>query len=102
MFVALVFGLLLVSFALLYVFGRMDRAGTGPLAGSDHTVVSDGTVVPTGGHVVALVDRGPAEPDLPVDSERCIAESRLVAALIAGDLDRSEYQEGMAELAAGR
>lgn len=99
-FVALVFALLLVPVAVLYVFERMDRAGKEPLADSDRTVVFDGTVVPMGGHVVALVGRGPAEPDPPVDAVRCTAESRLVAALIAGELDRSEYQDRMAELAA--
>jgi hypothetical protein len=73
---AFTFALLLVPFGMLYVFERMA------------------------GHIVALIDPGPADPVHPVDTERCAAESRLVAALIAGDLDRPGYRERMAELAA--
>ena len=100
MIVVLAFALLFLLVVVLYVLERMERAGEAPLADSDRALVFDGTVVPVGGHVGALVDRGPAEPDPPVDAGRCIAESRLVTALIAGEVDRSEYQERMAELAA--
>ena len=91
---------MLVPLALLYVLERMARNGKGPLADADRMVVFDGTVVPVGGHVVALVDPGPAVQVGSADAERCAAESRLVAALIAGELDRARYHERMAELAA--
>jgi hypothetical protein len=100
MFVALAFALLLIPLALLYVFERMARAGKGPLADLDSSVVFGGTIVPVGGHMVALVDPGPADPVRAADAEQGSAESRLVAALIAGELDRSQYRERMAELAA--
>jgi hypothetical protein len=100
MFVALAFALLLVTLAVLFVVERVARAGNGTLAEPDRTVVFDGTMVPVGGRMVALVDPGPADPVPAQDTEQCAAESRLVAALIAGELDRSQYQERMAELAA--
>jgi len=100
MWVVLALALLLVPFALLFVFERMGRAGSGPLAEPHGTVVFSGTVVPVGGHVVPLVDPWRTTPTKPTDSESCAAEGRLVAALIAGELDRAQYQEQMAELAA--
>src|SRR5215212_9809375 len=99
MFVALAFALLLVPLAVLYVCEWMARAGRGPLADPDRLIVLDCTIVPMVG-VMALADPGTTAPAQPLDAERCAAESRLVAALIAGDLDRAGYREGMAELAA--
>jgi hypothetical protein len=100
MFVALAFALLLFPLAVLFVLERMSRAGKGPLAGADGRVVYDGTIVPVGGHVVALVDPWRTALANPIDNESCLAESRLAAALIAGELDRAQYQEQMADLAA--
>jgi hypothetical protein len=100
MWVALAFALLLVPLAVLFVFERTGRAGEEPSAEPDGKVVFEGTVVPVGGHVVALVDPWRTAPANPSDNESCAVESRLVAALIGGELDRSQYQEQMAELAA--
>src|SRR5688572_5261477 len=95
MFVVLAFALLLVPLATLFVFERMARAGKGPLAEPDRMILLDGAMVPLATPVVALPSSA-----RPADAEQCAAESRLVAALFAGKLDRAEYRERMAELAA--
>jgi hypothetical protein len=100
MYTGLVLALLLAPLALVYVFEQMAKAGKGPLAEPDRMIVLDGTITPAPAPVAALVDLGPAAAAHPLDAERCAAESRLVAALIAGELDRVGYQERMAELAA--
>lgn len=98
MYVVLALVLLLVPFAALYVFERLARAGEGPLADPDRMIVLDGTIVPV--PIAALVGAPTPEPVNLNDDEACVAESRIVAALIAGELDRTQYQERMAELAA--
>ena len=97
MYLALAFALLLVPFEALYVFERMAKAGKGPLAQPSRMAVLDGTIVaaPVTGSVVGL----PAPPE-PGDTEGCAAETRLVAALVAGRLSQADYQTRMAELAA--
>jgi hypothetical protein len=100
MYVVLAFALLLVPFGALYVFERLAHAGKGPLAEPDRMIVLDGTIVPAATSAVALIDAGSPEPAKPIDDEACAAESRLVAALIAGELDRTQYRERMADLAA--
>ena len=83
MFVALALALFAVPFTALYVCERLARAGKGPLAEPDRMLVLDGAVVAA-----------------PVEEQPSSDEGRLVAALIAGDLDRARYRERMAELAA--
>jgi hypothetical protein len=97
MFVVLAFALLLVPLATLFVFERMARSGKGPLAEPDRMILLDGAMVPIAAPVLALASPDPVRP---ADAEQCAAESRLVAALLAGELDRTEYRERMAELAA--
>jgi len=94
MFVALAFALLLVPLAALYVCEWMARAGKGPLAEPGRMIMLDCAIVPMAGTVVAFV-----EPE-PVDADHCADEGRLVAALIAGELDQARYRDRMAELAA--
>jgi hypothetical protein len=108
MYVVLAFVLMLVPFCALYVFERLARAGKGRLAEPDRMIVLDGTIIPTPepaptpapASAVALVDAAPTDPTEPIDGEACAAECRLVAALMAGDLSRTDYRERMADLAA--
>lgn len=100
MWVVLALALLLVPLAILFVFERTGPTGKEPRAEPDGKVAFGGTVVPMGGHVGALVDPWPAASPHPADTESCAAERRLVAALIAGELDRTRYQEQMAKFAA--
>jgi hypothetical protein len=99
MFVAVALVLLLVPLAALYVFERMACSGRGPLAESDRAVVLDGFIVPMAGYV-PLLGPAAATPDPSLDAERCATESRIVASLMAGDLDCAKYQQRMAALAA--
>ena len=100
MYVVLAFVLLLVPFAALYVFERLARAGKGPLADPGRMIVLDGTIIPVPTPVLTLVDVPTPETVKLKDNEACVAESRIVAALLAGELDRTQYQERMADLAA--
>ena len=107
MYVVLALVLMLVPLAALYVLERLARAGKGPLADPGGMVVLDGTIlpvpmpvpVPPFVHAVASDDDWRRKPLELVDDESCAAESRLVAALISGELDRAQYQERMADLA---
>ena len=100
MYVVLAMVLLLLPLGALYVFERMARAGKGPLADPDRMVVLDGTIIPVPAQVVAPDDAWKRDPLRLIDDEACAAESCLVTALIAGALDRAQYRERMADLAA--
>jgi hypothetical protein len=102
MFVVLAFVLLLVPFAALYVIEWLARAGKGPLVDPDRMIVLDAGLVPVPLPALPAVasDDGPRQPRTPIDDEACDAESRIVAALLAGDLDPGRYRERMADLAA--
>jgi hypothetical protein len=112
MYVVLAFVLMLIPLGALYVLERLAAAGKGPLADPGGMVVLDGTIlpmpmpmpmpmpVPVPGLVHAVPpDDGWKRPSEVIDDEACTAESRLVAALISGELDRAQYQERMADLA---
>jgi hypothetical protein len=99
MYIVLAMVLLLLPLGALYVFERMARAGKGPLADPDRMVVLDGTIIPVP-PAVAPGDAWKREPLRLIDDDACVAESRLVTSLIAGELDRGQYQERMADLAA--
>jgi hypothetical protein len=108
MYVVLALVLMLIPLGALYLLERLAAAGKGPLANPGEMVVLDGTIlpvpmpvpVPSLVHAVASDDDWKRKPPKLVDDESCAAESRLVAALISGELDRAQYQERMADLAA--
>jgi hypothetical protein len=100
MYIVLAIVLLLAPLGALYVLERMARAGKGPLADPDRVVVLDGTIIPVPAPVGAPDDAWKREPLGLIDDEACAAESCLVTSLIAGELDRAQYQERMADLAA--
>jgi len=107
MYVVLALVLMLIPLGALYLLERLAAAGKGPLANPGEMVVLDGTIFPVPMpvpapalvHAVAS-DVWKRKPPKLVDDESCAAESRLVAALISGELDRPQYQERMADLAA--
>jgi hypothetical protein len=102
MYVVLAFALMLIPLGALFVLERMAATGKGPLANSDGMVLLDGTILPVLAPVATPVclpvDPPMPEPE-PIDDEACATESRLVAALIAGELNREQYRERMADLA---
>lgn len=101
MYVVLAFALLLIPMGTLFLLERLARDGKGPLADPARMILLDGTIVPALAPFAPPFAAGMPEAVRPVDDdEACSAESRLVAALLGGDLNRAEYQERMADLAA--
>ena len=100
MYIVLALVLLLLPLGALYLFERMARAGKGPLADPDRMVVLDGTIIPVPAPAVAPDDAWKREPLRLINDEACAAESCVVTALFAVELDRAQYHERMADLAA--